>query len=229
LGAGGGDVLDARAVDRLVQLRLGQRHLGLRCVEGSPGVIHQLPGGGVPGGKPRLAVVAYLGVHQDRLGVGEVGAGLGDVLGPGAVHQLVQLRLRAVAPRRGHGHGAAVGRVVEPGDRLAGLDRFPLLPGHGGHGAFAVEGEVHLADLDVAVQDARGRAREQTLKAEPAAGQNRKRRNGDGETLHAGSLYSTGAIRSWVFRCLGGWMPAAGAIRPISRVNRTRRSTVEAS
>ena len=152
---GRGDVLLPRTFHDQRDLLLGSLEVGLQGFDPGTGRVHFLHGDAVHG--TQLLFARQLGgsVRQAGPGRGRGRPGPRHLLGPAALAQpgehLGLGRHLAVQPLQ---FELVAGRV-EFGHHLAGRDPRTLVHGQGADAARVLEGELHLADIDVAVQGER--------------------------------------------------------------------------
>ena len=97
----------------------------------------------------------------------DVRTGLCDVLWPRAVQVLGQRGLCRIASRGREIQRALIRRGIQLRDDFTGVHRVALAFVHRDHGTLAVESEIDLPDLDVAVQPAGRRRRKKSVGAKP--------------------------------------------------------------
>src|SRR5690606_14334673 len=102
-----------------------------------------------------LARELLLGVAQRRPRLPNVRLGALDLLRPAAAAVHCDAGLRDADLRERRAERVAIRRVVELGEKLAGLDPVALLAKHRCETPRHAKAEIHLADIDVAVQGQR--------------------------------------------------------------------------
>ncbi|MNS69135.1 hypothetical protein D3C72_1024410 [compost metagenome] len=159
LGIGLGNFFGAITGLELAELLAGGAHLGLGLIPLGAGAVELTTGDGTSRRQRTLATPLLLCLEGGRLGGGQFGpCPIALFAAIPLVHQGVgrfdrgQIGAGAVA-LVGEGHG------IETSQRLARLDDVPLIDQHLADPAADPERQVHIADVDVAVEDgAVGRA-----------------------------------------------------------------------
>jgi hypothetical protein len=135
------------------------RQGGLGCFDARGGLIPCGAGGidralaaGARCQQAALALKIALGLGGERLSLSERLARLGDFLRPQAAAQLGQFRLRHLHLGLCCRKGVPIRLRVERGQARAGADGIALIESHLHHAPGLAEGQLHLADVDVAVE-----------------------------------------------------------------------------
>jgi hypothetical protein len=147
-----GDVFLAKTFGCLRQGRLGRFDASGCLVSRRAGCIDRALAAGARCQQATLALEIALGLGGERLGLPEGLARLGDFLRPQAAAQLGQFRLRHLHLGLRCRKGVPIRLRVERGQARAGADGIALIESHLHHAPGLTEGQLHLADVDVAVE-----------------------------------------------------------------------------
>ena len=155
LSAGDVNILLARAdFDQALRL-LRRLELRLRHAQGGLAQVVILPGNASRANQLLGAGPVCLGTGQRRLPVGSLGPGLGDFLRPRAMLQSRQVGGRVVPPGTGGLQLIVEIALVEAGHDLPGCHRVSLVHREGFDPSLNLEGQIHLPDIDVALENER--------------------------------------------------------------------------
>lgn len=149
---GRGNVFLAKTFGCLRQGRLGRFDASGCLVACRAGCIDRALAAGARCQQATLALEIALGLGGERLCLSESLARLGDFLWSQAAAQLGQFRLRHLHLGLRCRKGLPIGLRIERRQARAGADGIALIESHLHHAPGLTEGQLHLADVDVAVE-----------------------------------------------------------------------------
>ena len=147
-----GDVFLAKTFGCLRQGRLGRFDASGCLVARRAGCIDRALAAGARCQQATLALEIALGLGGERLGLSEGFARLGDFLRSQAAAQLGQFRLRHLHLGLRCRKCFPIGLRVKRRQARARADGIALIESHLHHAPGLTEGQLHLADVDVAVE-----------------------------------------------------------------------------